>query len=189
LPIDILREVKVDVILSTQSITNLESKIGKLKTKELLANLTTKVYLKGQDSDVKKGYFKINDESNSYKLTPLFISREEWFEAEYEYQKLIKLRKKLKLLKVPRKKGIFIHSPYFDNYTLIFEDKDGNREFVKYLTKDYIKDCDNGKEFLQSIKKVIKPQELEFNNQTIQNMASKLEEIIDDEEYFEKAKK
>jgi len=57
LPIDILREVKVDVILSTQSITNLESKIGKLKTKELLANLTTKVYLKGQDSDVKKGLF------------------------------------------------------------------------------------------------------------------------------------
>lgn len=156
LPIDILREIKVDVILSTQSIANLENKLGKLKTYELLANLTTKVYLKGQDSLIKKGFYRINDNDEVIKFKPLYINKNEYFEAEYEYQEFIKIREKLKFIHLPIQKGIFIYSTFLDEYTLIFEDISGKREYVKYITNDYITDCNKGKEFLNSLKKKIK---------------------------------
>jgi len=136
LPIDILRETKVDVILATQSIANLESKIGKIKTEELLANLTTKIYLNGAEEIVKeKHYLKDNKE---YPLNPIYISKEEAFEAEYQYQQLIKD----KLPESPTDtKGIFIHHPTLSKHELLYKTIDDEFIKVEYIpTNDDLMD-------------------------------------------------
>ena len=85
LPLDILREYKVDVILATQSIANLKEKVKLEKIDSILANIRTKIYLDGVDMSLPKHTAYVNE--NYIKLNPLeFISIEK-FEAEYEYQK------------------------------------------------------------------------------------------------------
>ena len=137
LPIDILREIKVDVILATQSISNLENKIGKEKTKELLANLTNKVYLKGQDSDVEKWFFYTQNNPQKRKFYPLNISKKEAFLAELEFQKMIRLKEKIRIINPPKEKGIYIYSPFLEEDKLIFENMQHKKRIVKYLPKNY----------------------------------------------------
>ena len=86
LPLDILREYKVDVILATQSIANLKEKVKLEKIDSILANIRTKIYLDGVDMNLPKYTAYVNDEAH-IKLTPLEFTSIEKFEAEYEYQK------------------------------------------------------------------------------------------------------
>jgi DNA helicase HerA-like ATPase len=85
LPLDVLREYKVEVILATQSIANLKEKVDANKIEALLANLVHKVYLNGQDMQVPKYEAVYNDKF--YKLTPINIDNSNKFLAEIEYQK------------------------------------------------------------------------------------------------------
>ena len=86
LPLDILREYKVDVILATQSIANLKEKVKLEKIDSILANIRTKIYLDGVDMNLPKYTAYVNDEAH-IKLNPLEFTSIEKFEAEYEYQK------------------------------------------------------------------------------------------------------
>jgi len=84
LPLDILREYKVDVILATQSIANLKEKISPNKVEALLANLTHKIYLDGDDMEVPEYQAFYNGEY--YELSPMEFNANEKFLAEREYQ-------------------------------------------------------------------------------------------------------
>ena len=133
LPIDILRETKVEVILATQSIANIEAKLGKIKTEELLANLTTKIYLNGADKEIKKDYYMKEDKD--YKINPIYISDKEAFEAEYQYQQMIKDK-----LPIPPtdEKGVFVYHSTLTKHELLY--KTINNEFLKV---EYIPIKDN----------------------------------------------
>ena len=84
LPLDVLREYKVDVVLATQSIANLKEKLNLNKVEALLANLTHKIYLNGQDMKVPK--YKAYYNNEYYKLTPIEFSKLDKFLAERDYQ-------------------------------------------------------------------------------------------------------
>jgi hypothetical protein len=85
LPLDVLREYKVEVILATQSIANLKEKLSNDKADALLANLVHKVFLNGQDEEVPK--FQALYNQKYYNLIPLEIDNISKFQAEREYQK------------------------------------------------------------------------------------------------------
>ena len=85
LPLDVLREYKVDVVLATQSIANLKEKLNPDKVEALLANLTTKIYLNGQDMEVPK--FQAFYNGMYYHLKPLEFKSFDKFFAEREYQR------------------------------------------------------------------------------------------------------
>jgi len=84
LPLDILREYKVDVVLATQSIANLKEKLNSDKVEALLANLTHRIYLDGQDMNVSQ--YKAYYNEAYYKLIPIEFTNYEKFSAEREYQ-------------------------------------------------------------------------------------------------------
>lgn len=124
LPVDILRESQIDVILATQSISNIKKAIGYIQTETLLANLTTKVYLKGIDKpELSKGEYMINDKKG--KLKNLFVNNDELEEIEEEYQKkIVKIYKKLRVL---LKKGQYLINSDDENYLFYYD----------YFTKSY----------------------------------------------------
>ncbi|GAB6073619.1 hypothetical protein JCM15786_02760 [Nautilia lithotrophica] len=124
LPVDILRESQIDVILATQSISNIKKAIGHIQTETLLANLTTKVYLKGIDKpELSKGEYMINDKKG--KLKNLFVNNNELEEIEEEYQKkIVKIYKKLGVL---LKKGQYLINSDDENYLFYYD----------YFTKSY----------------------------------------------------
>jgi type IV secretory pathway TraG/TraD family ATPase VirD4 len=85
LPLDVLREYKVEVILATQSIANLKEKVDHNKIDALLANLVHKIYLNGKDKEVPKYEAFYNEKY--YKLNPINIDNSNKFLAEITYQK------------------------------------------------------------------------------------------------------
>jgi type IV secretory pathway TraG/TraD family ATPase VirD4 len=99
LPIDTIREARVDVIMAFQSKALLIDRLGEIKSKALFTNLTSKYYFKnssnddGMESD-RLGKFEfltnIDKRSKVYKATPLFLDESELFQTEIEYQKMIK---------------------------------------------------------------------------------------------------
>jgi hypothetical protein len=99
LPIDTLREARVEIIMAYQSNSLLTDRIGIIKTSSLLTNLTTRYYLKSNcnDDDIDTSSlspfeFKTNldNAKSTNKAQPMFIDKDELFEAEYAYQKIIK---------------------------------------------------------------------------------------------------
>jgi type IV secretory pathway TraG/TraD family ATPase VirD4 len=84
LPLDVLREYKVEAILATQSIKNLQEKLYPHKVDALLANLVHKVYLNGQDMNLPE--FEAYYNNKYYKLNPVIISSKHKFIVEKEYQ-------------------------------------------------------------------------------------------------------
>ena len=84
LPLDVLREYKVDVVLATQSVANLKEKLSPNKVEALLANLTHKIYLDGDDMEVPE--YKAFYNGEYYELTPMEFNANEKFFAEREYQ-------------------------------------------------------------------------------------------------------
>jgi DNA helicase HerA-like ATPase len=85
LPLDVLREFKVEAVLATQSIANLKEKVDSDKIEALLANFVHKIYLNGQDMQVSEYEAVYNSEY--YTLNSVEFNNKEKFEAEIEYQK------------------------------------------------------------------------------------------------------
>jgi len=135
LPLDVLREYKVDVVLATQSIANLKEKLNSDKVEALLANLTHKIYLNGQDMEVPKYHAYYNEQY--YKLTPLEFDKIDKFLAEREYQMS---HTKLKNLPFSYNSIPVVYSKLSDTKLLI---KDQNLQAIgkmDYFIKKFKKD-------------------------------------------------
>ena len=113
LPIDTLREARVDVFLAFQSQLLLVEKIGSIKAAALNVNLTSKYYLKSASNDddmptekLEPFSFLTNQSTSAVaqKAKPMFIEEKELFDAEYAYQKMIKAFEKYKDILPDRRK-------------------------------------------------------------------------------------
>jgi len=128
LPLDVLREYKVEVVLATQSIANLKSKLEDYKVDALLANLVHKVYLNGQDMELPKFMALYNEQIQ--KLIPLEVDKKEKFEAEREFQQKYS---KLKDMPFVYNGENIIYSPFYE-MKLMIKNKDlkqiGKQDFI-----------------------------------------------------------
>lgn len=145
LPVDILREAKIEIILATQSVNNLIGAMGESKTYELLENLVTKIELKNKHNDLKKGFYQVNEKI--FKLKPLYFSQNALNKVESYYQKkIIDIDKKLYInFDYRRKEGFFIYYPgkdylIFNNYV---KNKKIKVEYSYKLNDDYLKTIKN----------------------------------------------
>ena len=106
LPVDVLREGKVDVILATQNRELLVEKIGEVKYKALMGNMTKHIYFQNTREmsleletsfdrlETFECYTNIDEMTNIITTTPIFISQEEKNGVEYTYQEEKKVLKK-----------------------------------------------------------------------------------------------
>jgi len=98
LPVDVLREGKVDVILATQNRELLVEKIGVVKYKALMGNMTKHLYFQNTREmsleletpfdrlETFSCYTNTDEMTNITITTPIFISQEEKNAVEYTYQ-------------------------------------------------------------------------------------------------------
>ncbi|QSZ42198.1 hypothetical protein GJV85_08760 [Sulfurimonas aquatica] len=106
LPIDVLREAKVDIFLSTQNSALLKNKLESEKFEALMGNLVHKYYFQSSvDEELNSTYlldelesFEHLSSTNKYESisssTPLFIELKEKIKAELKYQKKHEIVKK-----------------------------------------------------------------------------------------------
>lgn len=138
LPLDVLREYKVEVVLATQSIANLKEKLNPNKVEALLANLSHKIFLDGQDMEVPK--YEAYYDGEYYKLSPIEFNAYEKFLAEREYQMNYT---KLKDLSFMHDSISVVYSKYSDT-KLFIKDQDlqviGTIDFFpnKYTKKELV---------------------------------------------------
>ena len=106
LPIDVLREAKVDMFLATQNSSLLKDKLKEEKFDALMGNLTTKYYFQNSSKELldsqnelsllesfeylisNDDYLKVNSAS------PLFITDQQRLNIEFKYQKKLKVLEK-----------------------------------------------------------------------------------------------
>lgn len=92
LPIDILREAKVDLIVASQSDHALAHAMGETKFMNMNANLTKKFVMRSHDHPELEP-FEYQTNSDGYKgvhkAKPLFIPEEDLFEAEWKFQTML----------------------------------------------------------------------------------------------------
>ncbi len=99
LPVDILREAKVDIFLATQNSALLKDRLTSEKYDALIGNLTQKYYFKNSvkeelDEENTLGTLEIfeylsfdGEFSEVIQAEPIYISKQEKLLIEYEYQK------------------------------------------------------------------------------------------------------
>lgn len=104
LPIDVLREAKVDVVLSFQDKSLVIDKIGQEKYRGLMANLSSQYFFRSNDTgETQAGdqrldllstfecYTSIDDFTQKYISEPIFVDERAKHLSEYVYQKNHKL--------------------------------------------------------------------------------------------------
>jgi hypothetical protein len=181
LPIDTIREARVDLFMAFQSKALLMEKLGQIKSMALDVNLTSKYYFKNSNNDddmqsdkLKSFEFLTNKDNGTktHKAKPLFLDDKELFDAEYEYQKMIKAFANYKeYLPNRRKKYIlkFIPSIFDKNLlTIMYEDK--KMKNVKISQKFSLKEFNN-------LKKKVHPTSKESHDALIEELGGILEDI------------
>lgn len=103
LPIDVLREAKVDMFLATQNSALLKEKLKEEKYEALIGNLTRKYYFKNGDKEQLNSeneltlldnfeYLSSNDDYlKQHSASALFITDQQRLNVEYRYQKRLKV--------------------------------------------------------------------------------------------------
>ncbi|BBG66205.1 hypothetical protein NNO_1502 [Hydrogenimonas sp.] len=100
LPLDTVREARIDVFLAFQSISLLELAVGEIKSKALLVNMTRRFLFKSSEptegvatSGLERFeyYTSLDDYAKSHHAAPFFIEKREIFEAEYAHQRRLGL--------------------------------------------------------------------------------------------------
>jgi len=154
LPIDILREAKVDVLLTFQDKNLLIDKIGKEKFKGLMANLSSQYYFHSnniEDNDHRLDHLKpfeyminMDHDAKVHRSVPLFIADRERYLCEYNYQKKHKIVKHF-VKGYAGEKIILEYLPMlYAKGEFIAYDLNSEREFiVAYEDKAQRQACDN----------------------------------------------
>ncbi|MBA3025266.1 MAG: hypothetical protein FP820_02525 [Sulfurimonas sp.] len=156
LPVDVLREAKVDIFLATQNSALLKSRLGEEKFDALMGNLTAKFYFKNSKEEESPSACLLNsfatfeyithedNYENSQSSEPVYISMSQKLAVEKIYQKRLNVlsdfaytnrRKSIVLEYVPRlykeKKLLAIHTQTLKETTI----ESQNRESVKRLER------------------------------------------------------
>ena len=136
LPIDILREAKVELFLAFQNEELMVEKLGLNKYKSLSKNITRKFQFKNDDEDTESlEKFEYIASDGVKKAVPIFLNKNDLFNIELEYQKKLNIFKKYDINK-SIKNMIFIHdSKLFENNQMLLVDINNKTKIVEIKEK------------------------------------------------------
>ena len=137
LPIDILREAKVELFLSYQNDELMIEKLGKNKYTSLYKNFANRYLFKNNEKYLSGlnefEYFKLEKTKKlkPKKSIPLFLEKDELFDVELEYQKELSLYNKFNVNKNKYKNMIFLsNSALLESSKIILKEKTGELHIV-----------------------------------------------------------
>lgn len=159
LPIDILRECKVELFLSFQNEELIIEKLGLNKFNSLIKNFKQRYIFKNptmykniEDLSKLDIYEYYNDtlmDFNIYKVDkPLYISQKDLFEVEFEYQKIKRIKEKYEY-KFENQNHILIYDDAQMEDSMIIIRDDENRETLVNVYK-----TENVKKAIKAILKI-----------------------------------
>ncbi|MCT7523253.1 hypothetical protein N5T57_09985 [Aliarcobacter cryaerophilus] len=136
LPIDVLREAKVELFLSYQNEDLMIEKLGVSKYQSLYKNIAHRYLFKNNEiglSNLKTFEYKDLSKNNIHKIRlskPTFLNDIELFDVEKEYQDNLKLHSKYGIKEEYKNSIILSDISQFEKYQLILKDKDNNNFIV-----------------------------------------------------------
>ncbi|BBG66216.1 hypothetical protein NNO_1513 [Hydrogenimonas sp.] len=143
IPIDTMREAKVDVFMAFQSQSLIRERLGSDGYESLHANLTTKLVYKSDQSfdgveteDLEDFEYLTNMDGyrEKYRAEPLFLTKEELFEAEWSYQKSRGIFDRYLLDKEIDERFIFVYFPkHYENDFIHLRFEDGKNMLVEFI--------------------------------------------------------
>ncbi len=145
LPIDVLREAKVELFLSYQNEDLMIEKLGVSKYQSLYKNIAHRYLFKNNEiglSNLKTFEYKDLSKNDIHKIRlskPIFVDDLELFDVEKEYQDNLKLHSKYGIKEEYKNSIIISDISQFEKYQLILKDKDNNN-FIVNIEKGIDKD-------------------------------------------------
>ncbi|MCT7445065.1 type IV secretory system conjugative DNA transfer family protein [Aliarcobacter cryaerophilus] len=145
LPIDVLREAKVELFLSYQNEDLMIEKLGVSKYQSLYKNIAHRYLFKNNEiglSNLKTFEYKDLSKNDIHKIRlskPIFLNDIELFDVEKEYQDNLKLHSKYGIKEEYKNSIILSDISQFEKYQLILKDKDNNN-FIVNIEKGIDKD-------------------------------------------------
>ena len=145
LPIDVLREAKVELFLSYQNEDLMIEKLGISKYQSLYKNIAHRYLFKNNEiglSNLKTFEYKDLSKNNIHKIRlskPIFVDDLELFDVEKEYQDNLKLHSKYGIKEEYKNSILLSDLSQFEKYQLILKDKDNNN-FIVNIEKGIDKD-------------------------------------------------
>jgi hypothetical protein len=137
LPLDVLREARVELFLAFQNEELMVEKLGLNKYKSLSKNITRKFQFKNEDDEDTDNLDKFEYiTSNAVKkAVPIFLDKNILFSLELEYQKKLNIFKKYDINK-SIKNMILIHdSKLFENNQMLLVDINNKTKIVEIKEK------------------------------------------------------
>ena len=138
LPIDVLREARVELFLAFQNEELMVEKLGLNKYKSLSKNITRKFQFKNEDDADTDNLDKFEYiTSNAIKkAVPIFLNKNDLFNIELEYQKKLNIFKKYDINKSNYKNMILIHdSKLFENNQILLSDINNKTKIIEIKEK------------------------------------------------------
>ncbi len=138
LPIDVLREARVELFLAFQNEELMIEKLGLNKYKSLSKNITRKFQFKNEDDEDTDNLdkFEYITSSGVKKAVPIFLDKNILFSLELEYQKKLNIFKKYDINKSSYKNMILIHdSKLFENNQILLSDINNKTKIIEIKEK------------------------------------------------------
>lgn len=164
IPVDTMREARVEVFMAFQNAALLRQKIGEDGYEALHTNLTKKIVYKNdvpfgdvQTEDLDVFEYRTNMDGNNFetvfKTEYMDIGKSEIFEAEHDHQKRVDVFEKYRLEDVPKKRWIFLYQPsHFQNGIMELVLENGTHTFSRFMEGEKISQLESRlKEFFVNI--------------------------------------
>jgi len=139
LPIDVLREARVELFLAFQNEELMIEKLGLNKYKAISKNITRKFLFKNDNDNIDTDnleQFEYLTSNGLKKAIPIFLEKEVLFNIELEYQKKINIFKKYNINKLTHKNMILIHdSKLFENNQILLIDTNNKTKVIEIKEK------------------------------------------------------
>ena len=160
IPVDTLREAKVEVFMAFQNDALIRKKIGDDAYASLHTNLTKKIVYRSDTSfgglDTSGlGTFEYLDKSDGYRTVsraePLFFEDAELFEAELAYQRMAHVQERYMLEREPEEPFVCIYDAHaFEQGRMLVRTRSRRSEYIDFVTR---KEADAIEKFMLKMRK------------------------------------
>lgn len=136
LPIDVLREARVELFLAFQNEELMIEKLGLNKYKSLSKNITRKFLFKNDDEDTDNlDKFEYITSNAVEKAVPIFLDKNILFNLELEYQKKLNIFKRYDINKFIKNMILIHDSKLFENNQMLLSDINNKTKIVEIKEK------------------------------------------------------